>query len=82
MPASIASSIIICIVGTSIIGNISFDIDFVIGKNLVPKPAAGITAFLIFLSIIITYSLFALIHHSLFFLDPLVAVHLKMRFYL
>jgi hypothetical protein len=28
-------------------GNISFGCDFVAGKNLVPKPAAGITAFVI-----------------------------------
>jgi hypothetical protein len=31
-------------VGMSIIGNISFGIDFVAGKNRVPSPAAGITA--------------------------------------
>jgi hypothetical protein len=33
--------------GLSTIGNISFGIAFVWGKNRVPKPAAGITAFLI-----------------------------------
>jgi hypothetical protein len=33
--------------GLSMMGNISLGIDLVAGKNLVPKPAAGITAFLI-----------------------------------
>jgi len=31
--------------GLSMMGNISFGIDFVTGRNLVPNPAAGITAF-------------------------------------
>jgi len=31
-------------------GSISFGIAFVAGKNLVPSPAAGITAFLIFIN--------------------------------
>ena len=35
------------IVDVSTIGSISFGVAFVAGKNLVPKPAAGITAFLI-----------------------------------
>ena len=40
-----ASSTMNWIVGLSTIGNISFAIAFVAGKNLVPNPAAGITAF-------------------------------------
>lgn len=35
-------------VGLSTIGNISFGIAFVAGKKRVPKPAAGIIAFLTF----------------------------------
>lgn len=45
MPAREASSTMYCIVGLSNIGNISLGIAFVAGKNLVPKPAAGIIAF-------------------------------------
>jgi hypothetical protein len=36
------------IVGLSSIGNISLGIALVAGRNLVPRPAAGITAFLTF----------------------------------
>ena len=46
-----ASSTMNWIVGLSTIGNISFAIAFVAGKNLVPNPAAGITAFLTFIYI-------------------------------
>ena len=46
IPEATASSIMYCRVGLSTIGNISFGCAFVAGKNLVPKPAAGITAFL------------------------------------
>src|SRR5699024_10988464 len=53
MPASTASSTIYWIVGLSRIGNISLDIALVAGKNLVPRPAAGIIAFLIFIIYII-----------------------------
>lgn len=45
MPAREASSTMYCIVGLSNIGNISLGTAFVAGKNLVPKPAAGIIAF-------------------------------------
>jgi hypothetical protein len=34
--------------GLSTMGNISFGIAFVCGRKRVPKPAAGITAFVIF----------------------------------
>ena len=34
-----------CNVGLSTIGSISFGCAFVAGKNLVPRPAAGIIAF-------------------------------------
>ena len=40
-----------CIAGLSTIGSISFGIDFEAGKTLVPSPAAGIIAFLIFIAI-------------------------------
>ena len=42
-----------CSVGLSTIGSISFGCAFVAGKNLVPRPAAGIIAFLILFSIYI-----------------------------
>ena len=51
MPDATASSIIYWIVGLSTIGSISLGWAFVAGKNLVPRPAAGIIAFLIFLVI-------------------------------
>jgi hypothetical protein len=47
-PASIASSAAYCMSGLSIIGNSSLGIAFVAGKNLVPNPATGKTAFRIF----------------------------------
>ena len=48
IPDSIHSSIMYDRVGLSTIGSISFGTDLVIGKNLVPNPATGITAFVIF----------------------------------
>ena len=47
IPLSIASSTAYCNRGLSIIGSISFGVAFEAGKNLVPKPATGKTAFLI-----------------------------------
>ena len=41
IPASTASSTANSTNGVSTIGNISFGIDFVAGRNLVPKPATG-----------------------------------------
>ena len=49
IPLFTASSTTYCRVGVSTIGNISLGMAFVTGKNLVPNPAAGITAFLILL---------------------------------
>ena len=49
IPALTASSTMYWIAGLSTIGNISFGIAFVAGSTLVPKPAAGITAFVIFI---------------------------------
>src|SRR5688500_13281545 len=46
MPARTASSTTSWIVGTSTIGSISLGTAFVAGRNRVPSPAAGITAFL------------------------------------
>jgi hypothetical protein len=43
-----ASSTMYWMVGLSTIGSISFGIALVAGKNLVPSPAAGMIAFLIF----------------------------------
>ena len=48
IPEASASSIIYWIVGLSTIGSISFGQAFVAGKKRVPKPAAGITALVIF----------------------------------
>jgi hypothetical protein len=47
IPEATASSTTKWMIGLSMIGSISFGIDFVTGRNLVPRPAAGITAFLI-----------------------------------
>ena len=47
MPLSIASSTAYWTKGLSIIGSISLGVAFDAGKNLVPKPATGNTAFLI-----------------------------------
>ena len=49
MPAFAASSTAYCIIGLSTTGSISFGIDFVAGRNLVPKPPTGKMAFLIFI---------------------------------
>jgi hypothetical protein len=38
-------------VGLSTMGSISFGCAFVAGKNRVPKPAAGMTAFVIFIAL-------------------------------
>src|SRR3982750_2733681 len=46
MPAPTASSTTYWMVGLSITGTISFGWLLVAGRNLVPSPAAGITAFL------------------------------------
>ena len=46
IPEATASSITYWIVGLSKTGNISLGCALVAGKNLVPKPAAGITAFI------------------------------------
>src|SRR5713226_7271471 len=45
IPEPTASSITYWITGRSTIGSISFGTDFVTGRNRVPYPAAGITAF-------------------------------------
>jgi hypothetical protein len=45
-PHAIASSTVYWIRGLFTSGNISFGWDLVMGKNLVPQPAAVITAFL------------------------------------
>src|SRR5262245_31028652 len=45
IPAVTASSMTYWIVGLSTIGSISFGCDFVAGRNRVPRPAAGMTAF-------------------------------------
>ncbi|TWK75862.1 hypothetical protein CHCC20341_3673 [Bacillus licheniformis] len=51
MPDWTASSTIYCMAGLSTIGSISFGCAFVAGKNLVPNPAAGMTAFFTFMVI-------------------------------
>jgi hypothetical protein len=48
MPASNASSTAYCTTGLSTTGSISFGIDLVAGRNRVPSPATGMTAFLTF----------------------------------
>ena len=48
MPEASASSMMYWIVGLSTIGSISLGQAFVAGKKRVPKPAAGITALVIF----------------------------------
>ena len=49
MPACFASSTQYWIIGLSTMGSISFGIALVAGRNLVPSPAMGNTAFLIFI---------------------------------
>ena len=49
IPLATASSTMYWMQGLSTIGSISFAVDFVAGKNLVPSPAAGMIAFLIFM---------------------------------
>jgi hypothetical protein len=44
-PAAIASSAAYCISGLSMMGKSSYGIALVVGKNLVPNPATGKTAF-------------------------------------
>ena len=60
MPELTASSTIYCIAGLSTMGSISFGMDLVAGRTLVPRPAAGITAFVTFIifCLLILYSLF------------------------
>ena len=48
IPDSTASLTMYSIAGVSTIVSISFGVAFVAGKNLVPSPATGITAFVIF----------------------------------
>src|SRR2546422_4629910 len=50
MPARAASSTTYWIVGLSMIGSISFGCALVAGRKRVPNPAAGITAFVIFMA--------------------------------
>src|SRR5262245_44670728 len=47
MPAATASSMTSWMVGTSTIGSISLGMALVAGRNRVPSPAAGMTAFMI-----------------------------------
>src|SRR5712691_3735489 len=49
-PASTASSTTYWMAGLSTRGSISFGCDLVAGRNLVPRPAAGMTAFLTFIA--------------------------------
>ena len=49
IPAFAASSTAYCTKGLSTTGSISFGIDFVAGRNLVPKPPTGKIAFFIFI---------------------------------
>ena len=48
MPLFTASSTMYCMVGLSTIGSISLGTALVAGRKRVPKPAAGMIAFLIF----------------------------------
>ena len=49
IPAATACSTTYWIAGLSTMGSISFGWDFVAGRNLVPSPAAGMTAFFTFI---------------------------------
>ena len=49
MPAATASSTMYWITGLSTRGSISLGMLFVFGNSLVPRPAAGMTAFLTFM---------------------------------
>src|SRR5438094_3394362 len=52
IPAPTASSTTYWMAGLSTTGSISFGWDFVAGRNRVPRPAAGITAFLTFMGLL------------------------------
>ena len=49
MPEATASSTTYWMTGVSTIGSISLGCDFVAGRKRVPKPAAGMTALVIFM---------------------------------
>src|SRR2546423_1856898 len=68
MPAPTASSTTYWMVGLSMTGTISFGWLFVAGRNLVPSPAAGITAFL---TLVMSAGA---PHHRLGLFDPVAAV--------
>src|SRR2546421_1165599 len=68
IPAATASSTTYWMVGLSMTGTISFGWLLVAGRNLVPNPAAGITALRTF--VISTGAP----HHRLGFFDPVAAV--------
>src|ERR1041385_2496632 len=73
MPAPTASSTTYWMVGLSMTGTISFGWLFVAGRNLVPRPGAGITGFLTFVLGEPSSSAGAP-HHRFGFLDPVAAV--------
>jgi hypothetical protein len=50
IPAPAACSITYWMAGLSTRGSISFGCDLVAGRNLVPRPAAGMTAFFTFIT--------------------------------
>src|SRR5919199_3032837 len=68
IPAPTASSTTYWMVGLSMTGTISLGWLFVAGRNLVPSPAAGITAFL---TLVISAGA---PHHRFGFFDPVAAV--------
>src|SRR5882672_8384657 len=68
MPAPTASSTTYWMVGLSMTGTISFGWLLVAGRNLVPRPAAGMTAFRTFVMSA------GAPHHRLGLLDPVAAV--------
>src|ERR671914_1807051 len=68
MPAPTASSTTYWMVGLSMTGTISFGWLLVAGRNLVPSPAAGITAFLTFVMSA------GAPHHRFGLFDPIAAV--------
>ena len=70
IPAAIASSTAYYISGLSIIGKSSLGMALVAGKNRVPNPATGKTAFLILVCILIIFN--STLYHSVKLLIKLI----------
>lgn len=68
MPLARASSMMYWMVGLSTMGSISLGQALVAGKKRVPKPAAGMTALVIFFMVrVYSFKFYGFINYSFFF---------------